>query len=270
MRTILPHPRNTRSRNCSSRPDREEDSILKNVTRRVSRAVGDHPVLNTILTSLPEPEFEALRPHLEWQALALHTVLEEPAQTLGFIHFLNDGLASATVPTGDGRSVEVAGIGRHGIVGVPLVFGIQTSLMRVVVRVPGSAFRISAETFEKLLPSLPQFSLELGKVTLLLGMQAAQSAACNRLHDLEQRLARWLLNTQDRVGAEFAVTQEYLADMLGTGRPSVSLVAGQMQKAGVIQYTRGLMRVVDRAALEQLSCECYANVQRLRGEIEPS
>jgi len=101
-------------------------------------------------------------------------------------------------------------------------------------------------------------------------MQAAQTAACNRLHDLQQRLARWLLNTCDGVGPEFGITQGYLAEMLGTGRPSVSLVAGQMQKAGVIQYTRGAVRIVDRPALERLSCECYANVQRIRHEAEPA
>ncbi len=200
----------------------------------------------------------------------MHSVLEEPARSLAFIHFINEGLVSATVPTGDGRNVEVAGIGKQGIVGVPLAFGIQTSLLRVVVRVPGSAFRISGEDFGKLAPYLPQLSFKLGQAALLLGMQAAQSAACNRLHDLQQRLARWLLNTCDRVGPEFAVTQEYLADLLGTGRPSVSLVAGQMQHAGVIQYSRGSMKIVDRSALEGLSCECYASVQRIQGEIEPN
>ncbi len=242
---------------------------MKNPNFQASRAVGENLVLNTILASAPEAEFETIRAQLEWQALSVDTVLEEPARSLGFVYFLNDGLASATVPTSDGRSVEVASIGKDGFVGVSLVFGIRTSLLRVVVRVPGSAFRISAEDLSGILPSLPQLYSSLGKAALMLGMQAAQSAACNRLHDLEQRLARWLLHTCDRVGGEFAVTQEYLANLLGTGRPSVSLVAGQMQKAGVIQYTRGSMKIMDRPALERLCCECYANVQRLRGEIEP-
>jgi CRP-like cAMP-binding protein len=240
---------------------------LKNASRR---AVGENPVLNTILTTVPDSEFDALRPHLDWQSLPLNTVLEEPARSLGFVYFLNDGFASAVVPTGDGRSVEVAGIGKHGFVGVSLIFGIETSVLRVVVRVPGSAFRISADVMTRLLPMCPELYFMLGKSALLLGMQAAQSAVCNRLHDLQQRLARWLLSTYDGVGPEFAVTQEYLADMLGTGRPSVSLVAGQMQKAGVIQYARGSVKIVDRDALERMACECYGNVQRLRSQIEPA
>jgi len=105
---------------------------------------------------------------------------------------------------------------------------------------------------------------------LLQGMQAAQTAACNRLHNLEQRLARWLLMTQDRVGPEFAMTQEYLAQMLGTGRPSLSLTASQMQRVGAIQYTRGLMRVLDRAELEKLSCECYSVVRTMMADLELS
>lgn len=185
-----------------------------------------------------------------------------------FSYFLNDGFASAVVPTGDGRSVEVAGVGKDGFIGVPLVFGLTDSLLRVVMRVGGTGYRISGENLAKVLASAPELYLQLGRQGLLQSMQAAQTAACNRLHDLQQRLARWLLTTDDGVGPEFAITQEYLADMLGTGRPSVSLVAGRMQKAGVIQYTRGSVRIVNRTALERLSCECYANVQRLRSEID--
>lgn len=209
-----------------------------------------------------------MQPYLEWQVLPLHTVLAEPGSPLHFGYFLNDGLASSVVPTGDGRSVEVAGVGNDGFVGVCLVFGLSTSLLRAVMRVAGSGYRISGESLTKVLPSTPRLFLKVGQEGLLQNLQAAQTAACNRLHDLEQRLARWLLITYDGVGPEFAITQEYLADMLGTGRPSVSLVAGQMQKAGVIQYTRGSVRIVDRPALERLSCECYGNVQRLRAEID--
>lgn len=242
---------------------------MTNDNRRVSRVVGEKPVLNAILTSLPDEEFEALRPHLEWLPLPLNTVLVEPGSPLEFGYFLNDGLASAVVPTGDGRGVEVAGIDKNGFVGVPLLVGMQTSIMRTVVRVPGDGFRIARDPLQKSLMMLRTLQLSLGKTAMLQGMQAAQTAACNRLHDLQQRLARWLLNTYDGVGPEFGITQEYLAEMLGTGRPSVSLVAGQMQKAGVIQYTRGAVRIVNRPALERMSCECYANVQRLRNEVDP-
>jgi CRP-like cAMP-binding protein len=234
----------------------------------VSRRIAENPITNSILTSIPDTEFELIRPHLEWQVLPLHTVLAEPGSPLQFAYFLNDGLASSVVPTGDGRSVEVAGVGKDGFVGVCLVFGLTTSLLRTVMRVAGTGYRIAGENLNRILPSTPRLFFKVGQHGLLQNMQAAQTAACNRLHDLEQRLARWLLVTYDGVGPEFAITQEYLADMLGTGRPSVSLVAGQMQKAGVIQYTRGSVRIVDRTALERLSCECYGNVQRLRDEID--
>jgi CRP-like cAMP-binding protein len=243
---------------------------LKNDGRPGSRAVGENPVLNTILVTLPDNEFQALRSQLEWQSLPMNTVLVEPGSPMQWGYFLNDGLASAVVPTGDGRSVEVAGIDKNGFVGIPLLVGIQMSIMRTIIRVPGDGFRISREALERFLTSLPQLRSSLGKAAMLQGMQAAQTAACNRLHDLQQRLARWLLNTCDGVGPEFGITQEYLAEMLGTGRPSVSLVAGQMQKAGVIQYTRGAVKIVDRSALERLSCECYANVQRIRNAVAPA
>src|SRR5215813_4610307 len=123
---------------------------------------------------------------------------------------------------------------------------------------------------QRLLPSTPELFKKLGRHLLLQSMQTAQTAACNRLHSLQQRLARWLLMVNDRVGPEFAMTQEYLAEMLGTGRPSVSLTASQMQRVGAIQYARGLMRIVDRKVLERLSCECHSAVKAMMRELELS
>jgi CRP-like cAMP-binding protein len=222
---------------------------------------------NTILSSLPDSELNTLYPYLEFQELPLHAVLVDPEEPLRYAYFLQAGVASLVVPTSEGRSVEVGLVGKTGLVGTPLVFGVRKSNLRVVMQVAGEGHRVKAEDLPRALAGAPHLLGRIGRFMLLQSMQAAQTAACNRLHNLEQRLARWLLMTQDRVGSEFAMTQEYLAEMMGTGRPSVSLAASQMQKAGAIRYSRGLVKVVDRGALEKLSCECYAAVRRFYRDL---
>lgn len=223
---------------------------------------------NQMLDSLPAAELDQVRPHLVYQELSRHALLCDPAEPIQFAYFLNSGMASCLVPTSAGGSVEVALVGKGGFVGCPLLFGIERSLLRVVMQVPGSGYRIKSEDFQRVLPNAPHLFRSVGRQALLQGMQAAQTAACNRLHSLEQRLARWLLMTNDRVGPEFAMTQEYLAQMLGTGRPSVSLTASHMQRVGAIRYARGLVRIVDRKALERLSCECHTAVRTMMRELE--
>lgn len=225
---------------------------------------------NEILARIPSSELEHIRPHLEYQQLSRHEVLCDPDKAVKYGYFLNSGMASCLIPTSSGRTVEVALIGKKGFISSHLIFGVERSLLRIVMQVPGDAYRIASEEFQSLLPAVPNLFRRVGRNSLLLGMQAAQTAACNRLHTLEQRLARWLLMTHERVGPEFAMTQEYLAQMLGTGRPSVSLTASQMQRAGIIRYARGLMRVVDRRALEKLSCECHAAIKTMAQELESS
>jgi CRP-like cAMP-binding protein len=150
---------------------------------------------------------------------------------------------------------------------MPLAFGVKKSNLRIAMQFAGTGHRIKAEDLQRVLPSMPHLQSLMCRFTLLQAMQAAQTAACNRLHNLEQRLARWLLMTQDRVGSDFLITQEYLAELLGTGRPSVSLAASQMQKAGAIRYSRGLMKVVNRGLLEEMSCECYVIVRRFYRDL---
>ncbi len=216
---------------------------------------------NEILAGLPASELDQLRPALEYQEFPQHSLLCDPEKTIKSGYFLTSGMASCLIPTSSGRSVEVALVGRAGFIGTPLVFGMERGLLRIVVQVAGDGYRIGAHEFQRLLPNAPTLSRMVGRYALMQGMQAAQTAACNRFHGLEQRLARWLLMMQDRVGPQFSITQEYLAQLLGTGRPSVSIVASQMQRTGVIQYARGRMKVIDRRALEKLSCECYSAMQ---------
>ncbi len=228
---------------------------------------GNSKFANTILSSLPESEVNSLNPYLEFQELPLHTVLVDPDEPVRYAYFLHTGAASSVVPTSEGRSVEVGLVGKSGVVGMTLAFGVSKSNLRIAMQFAGSGHRIKAEDLQRVLPGTPHLQNSMCRFTLLQAMQAAQTAACNRLHNLEQRLARWLLMTEDRVGPEFVITQEYLAELLGTGRPSVSLAASQMQKTGAIRYSRGLMRIVNRGLLEKMSCECYASVRHFYRDL---
>jgi CRP-like cAMP-binding protein len=135
------------------------------------------------------------------------------------------------------------------------------------VQITGDGLRISASVLRELLASAPELRHELERFSIVLGLQVAQTAGCNRLHDVEQRLARWLLMAQDRVNSEILpITHDFLATMLGTDRPSVSLAAGALQKAKVIEYSRGSVQIVNRAELERIACECYGVIQRYTAE----
>jgi CRP-like cAMP-binding protein len=236
--------------------------------QRVGAQGGQSRPTNEILKNLPNSELEQIQPYLEYQQFSRHEPLCDPEEQIEYGYFLNSGMASCLIPTSAGGSVEVALVGRAGFVGNSLLFGVQRSPLRIVVQVPGDGYRIKSEEFQRLLPGTPELFRKVGRHMLLQSMQTAQTAACNRLHSLQQRLARWLLMADDRVGPEFAMTQEYLAQMLGTGRPSVSLTASQMQRVGAIQYARGMMRVVDRRVLERLSCECHSAVEVMTRELD--
>ena len=167
------------------------------------------------------------------------------------------------VITSDGRSVEIAIVGHEGLVGTPLAVGLHRGPYRSIMQIPGNGFRIKAESLEQVLHETPQLRLLLNQYVLTQGLQIAQIAACNRLHEIEQRLARWLLMGQDRVESDaLPITHEFLAQMLGTGRPSVSLAAGILQKNGIIENSRGAVKILDRAALEASACECYRAIQQ--------
>jgi len=224
--------------------------------------VSGRPVGNQILNAIPEGEYNRLRPELEFVQLPHHHILHEAGERLEFAYFLNEGLASLVVLTSDGRSVEVSIVGHEGIVGTPLAVGLHRGPYRTIMQISGTALRIKAEMLEALLDDMPELRLLLNRFVLIQGLQIAQIAACNRLHEIEQRLARWLLMCQDRVNSEYLpVTHEFLAQMLGTGRPSVSLAAGILQKAGTIENARGNVKILNRPELEAAACECYRAIQ---------
>jgi CRP-like cAMP-binding protein len=224
---------------------------------------------NQILNSIPEDEYNLIRTNLEYIETPQHEILHEAGDKIEHAYFLNEGMASLVVLTSDGRSVEIAIVGREGIVGAPLAVGLHRASYRSIMQIPGTGVRIESEVLEDHLREMPELRLVLNRYVLVQGLQIAQIAACNRLHEIEQRLARWLLMCQDRVQSEYLpVTHEFLAQMLGTGRPSVSLAAGILQKAGTVQSLRGTVRIRNRKQLESAACECYRTIQQFNRALE--
>lgn len=217
---------------------------------------------NLILLALSPEERPQLFPLLEFVRLNLHHVLHESGDVIKSLYFLNKGLASVLTVQSDGKSVEVGLIGNEGFVGQAVVFGFKTTWLRVVVQADGTAYRVSVSDLRKVLARCPDLKQRLQRAAMISSMQSTQVAACNRLHDVEERLARWLLMSHDRIGDEvMPLTQEFLGQMLGTPRSSVSIAASILQKAGMITYTRGNVTILDRKKLATAACECYQIMQ---------
>lgn len=235
----------------------------------VVKETGGSLKANHLLGAIPEREYNLLRADLEEVQLPHRLILHETGEKIQFAYFLNEGLASLVVLTSDGRSVEVAIVGREGVIGTPLAVGFHRGPYRTIMQIPGSGVRIKSEVLQEKLHQTPQLRLLLNRYVLTQGLQIAQIAACNRLHEIDQRLARWLLMCRDRVDSDLLpVTHEFLAQMLGTGRPSVSLAAGILQKTGVIENARGAVRILDRHQLETAACECYKAIQHFNRALE--
>lgn len=226
-------------------------------------------VRNTILLSLPEREFRSISDSLERVTFSPYHSLHEPTQELDYVYFPNGGLISLVVATEDGRTVEAGVVGKEGMVGTPLVVGLRRSPLREIVQIPSDGFRIKAAALQAALPGAPVFQMTLSRYAVIQGMQTAQTAACNRLHDVAQRLSRWLLSAVDRVESDsLPITHDHLATMLGTDRPSVTVAAGALQRKKSIKYTRGSIKVLDRKTLEDSACECYRVIQKLNDELD--
>jgi CRP-like cAMP-binding protein len=219
------------------------------------------PVENEILLNLPAGEQASIFPELVFVELRTHDVLHEAGEPIKFAYFMNHGLASVLSVMEDGKSVEVGLTGKEGFVGLPLIVGLITSPTVTVIQVDGSAFRISAAGLVQAVRGCATLERKLQRYVQVLAMQGTHVAACNRLHQVDERLARWLLMSQDRIGsATVPLTQEFLAHMLGTRRSSVSVAAGVLQKAGLITYTRGSVQIENRPGLMSASCECYQSM----------
>jgi len=218
------------------------------------------PPSNGILQELPRKEFKRIFLKLELVPLPLHAVLKEAAKPIAYCYFLGSGLASILM-VGERQDWEVGLTGAGGFVGLPLLAGLRSSANRVIMQVAGSAFRISAWNMTATLADCPVLRKRLGQFGQEVALQSAQIAACNRLHNANQRLARWLLMSQDRLGGDQVhLTQEFLAHMLGMRRASVTVALGYLQKAGHIAYFRGAVKIRNRSGLEAATCEYYGSI----------
>ena len=225
-------------------------------------------VSNVILLSLPDGEYKLLRPNLIPADLPQYEILHEPGEKIDFTYFLNDGMASLVALSRDGRSVEVGIVGVEGMVGMPLTVGLRRGTFRAIMQMSGTGVRVPSDVFQELLLYAPTLRSQLSRFALMHGMQVAQLAACNRLHEIVQRLSRWLLMCQDRVDSQLLpLTHEFLAQMLGTGRPSVSLAAAALEDAGLIENLRGTVKILNRKSLEAATCECYGVIQHFNGGL---
>jgi len=225
-------------------------------------------VANRILLTISDAEFDLIRPHLQFACLPQRCGLHEANQRLEDAYFLNTGMVSLVFTTRGGESVEVGVVGNEGFTPVPVAAGFRRSPHRAVMQIGGEGFKVSVDALEAVLPSTPGLQILLHRYAAVHGLQVAQTAGCNRLHDLEQRLSRWLLLTQDRVGSGLLrITHDFLATMLGTDRPSVSLAAGELQRKRIIEYAHGSVRILNRKKLETSACECYSVIKAFHGEL---
>jgi CRP-like cAMP-binding protein len=217
---------------------------------------------NSLLDALDPEVHERLDPHLHREPMEVSTVLFDPGDAVDRAYFPLGGVVSLLTVLSGGDQVELATVGREGAVGVPTLLDSSRATARALVQVPGESLVIEARVLQEEVDRSEQLRRLLHRYTLALMAQIAQAVACNRLHPVEQRTARWLLYTHDRVADdEFTMTHEFLADMLGVRRASVTQAAGALQAAGLIEYRRGRVRVTDREGLERASCECYATVR---------
>ena len=224
---------------------------------RLARAEVNH-----ILQALPAKEYALLVPQLQPVPLVQNQVLFEVDAAIAGGYFVNTGLISCLTVMRNGDSVEVGLFGHEGFAGLPILLNTAHSSARITVQIPGEASRINADALHKLLPELPMLERLLYRFTYLQALQAQQIAACNRLHEVDERLARRLLMTQDRVHLEILpLTHDLLAAILGTRRSSVTVAAGILQKAGIIDSRRGKVHILDRQKLEEVACECYPAVR---------
>lgn len=218
---------------------------------------------NHLLAALSPETHGRLAPFFEHVPLDLRQTLHTQNQPITHVYFPTQGVMSLLKLTPGADPIEVATIGNEGFVGVPVLLGVESAPEHVFCQVPGAALRMPARAFAEALQASPELSRVMLRYTQALITLIAQSSACNRLHNVEERAARWLLMTHDRVHAdEFPLTQEFLAQMLGVRRQAVNVAAGILNRAGLISYVRGVIRILDRKGLEGAACECYASIQQ--------
>ena len=239
--------------------------------RRAVPSALDTPKANRLLAALPEESYDALLPSLEQVPLPLGMAVYESGGKQGFVYFPTSAIVSLLYVLADGASAEIAVTGNEGLVGIALFMGGETTPSRAVVQSAGHGFRLRAEVLKMQFETGGPLQHLLLRYTQALITQMTQTAVCNRHHAVDQQLCRWLLLSLDRLPSnELVMTQELIANMLGVRREGVTEAAGKLQAEGLIHYSRGRIRVPDRAQLEARVCECYAVVKKEYDRLLPA
>lgn len=225
---------------------------------------------NRLLDALPEGVFAELEPHLERRMLDLRQIVAMPDEPYEYVWFPTSSIISVVNEMRDGSTVETGTIGSEGVAGLPALLDSVTSETKMFGQVPGEALRAPVAVMVELIERNRELRRLINRYSQAYLSQVAQGAACNRLHGIEQRCARWLLLTHDRVRSDsFSLKQEFLADMLGVRRAGVSVAASALQNAALIRYSRGVIQVLDREGLEAASCECYGVIRQQFDRLLP-
>ena len=233
------------------------------------------PIPNLFLAALPKDDLNRLRPHLEVMEMPVRKILFETGQPIPHLYFPNSGMISLLIPLEDGALLEVGVVGKEGFAGLAALLGAETAAHTSMVQMPGTGARIKTDIMRQKMQRSPALLSRVLRYAQALHVQVSQTAVCNVHHNLQERLARWLLMAHDRAASEtLPLTQEFISMMLGVRRPGVTVAATILQQTGAISYTRGRITVLDRKRLEETSCECYNMVKeqfdQLFGSIQVS
>jgi CRP-like cAMP-binding protein len=233
-----------------------------------TRLVAGRAVTNNLLTRIPESEFTTIQPHLEFAVFNPGEYLERAGRPITAAYFPNRGICSLLIETPDARSVEVGLAGPEEIVGVTLIGGVDLLPYSVFVQVPGEGFRIVSSAMKRIFAFMPEFTRVLVRRLAIHTVEESQNTACNRLHSLEQRLAKLLLMVHDRLDTDdINITHDFLSKMIGADRTSVSLTIGEFENRGMLARRRGFVNIRSRQMLEKESCECYQVFKGFNSEL---
>lgn len=235
---------------------------------RAPDAGSASPPQNRMLLSLPPAEQSLIAAEGRPVTIRSGHILQAPGEVITRVFFPNDSTVSLVTTMSDGSSVEALTVGNDGFTGLTVFHGLTTTTSGAIGQVSGSALELSAKSFAAILPRCPALGRQLHRYSQFVFEMVSQSAACNRLHVIEERCARWLLMTHDRVGRDkFDLTQVFLAQMLGVRRPGVTVAMGMLEKQGLIGHSRASVSIVDRQGLEAAACECYRSIRDRQRQV---
>ncbi|MFN6487340.1 MULTISPECIES: Crp/Fnr family transcriptional regulator [unclassified Nostoc] len=221
------------------------------------------PQVNKLLAALPSNDYERLLPHLKLVLLSTRQVIYEPGEPITYVYFPQNAVISIVTCMKDGSTVEVGIVSNEGMVGIPVILGGNTTTTKAFVQIGGAGMQMDADVFRSEFNQGGAIQNLLLRYVRAIYTELTQGCACNRLHTLEERLARWLLTVSDRLESEeFPLTQEFIAQMLGVRRSGVTVAASALSRAGMIRYQRGQINILNREDLEATSCECYRVIQK--------